>query len=523
MKRTLLNKLAVAALLAAAAALAARPVYAHGFGERYDLPIPLGYFLAGAGAAVALSFIVVGMFLGPGGGGSRYPRYNLLAAPVLGRVLSSQWLRHAVRAASLFLFAVVLSAALAGTGRPLENIAPTFVWIIWWVGMGYVAAVAGNLWALVNPWKTAFEWVQGLIGWLQGLIGENGPDEEAALFDYPEGWDVWPALLLFVAFAWVENVYADASRPFNLGVLVLAYSAITWAGMLAFGKHRWLRHGEVFSVLFGIFARFSPTEARVSDSAVCGSCSSGCVGGECVDCYECVELADPGERELNVRPYAVGLTGIGRVSTATMVFVVAALATVTFDGIVETPRWVSFQTQLYGVAEVLFGGNALKAIDTLGLMMVPTLLLVLYLIFCLAMRSLAGERVPISEVAGAFVFSLVPIALAYNIAHFLSLLLINGQLIIPLASDPFGADWNVFGTASYEPNVSIVGAKFVWFLSVAVIVAGHIASVYAAHVIALRRLGDRRAALRSQYPMLALMVGYTAISLWILAQPIVEG
>ncbi len=516
MTRTLFSKLAVAALLAAAAALAARPVYAHGFGERYDLPIPLGYFLAGAGAAVALSFIVVGMFLGPGGGGSRYPRYNLLAAPVLGRVLSSRWLRHAVRAASLFLFAVVLSAALAGTGRPLENIAPTFVWIVWWVGMGYVAAVAGNLWALVNPWKTSFEWVQG-------LIGENGPDEDAALFDYPEGWGVWPALLLFVAFAWVENVYADASRPFNLGVLVLAYSAITWAGMLAFGKHRWLRHGEVFSVLFGIFARFSPTEARVSDSVVCGSCSSGCVGGECVDCYECFELADPGERELNVRPYAVGLTGIGRVSTSPMVFVVAALAMVTFDGIVETPRWVSFQTQLYGVAEALFGGNALKAIDTLGLLMVPALLLVLYLIFCLAMRSLAGERVPTSEVAGAFVFSLVPIALAYNIAHFLSLLLINGQLIIPLASDPFGAGWNVFGTAGYEPNTTIVGAKFVWFLSVAVIVAGHIASVYAAHVIALRRLGDSHAALRSQYPMLALMVGYTAISLWILAQPIVEG
>ena len=255
----------------------------------------------------------------------------------------------------------------------------------------------------------------------------------------------------------------------------------------------------------------------------CGSCGSGCGGGECVDCYECFELAEPGERELNLRPYAVGLTGMGRVSTATMVFVVAALATVTFDGIVETPRWVSFQTQLYGVAEALFGGNALEAIDTLGLLMVPALLLAVYLIFCLAIRSLAGERVPIPEVAGAFVFSLVPIALAYNIAHFLSLLLINGQLIIPLASDPFGAGWNVFGTAGYEPNVSIVGAKFVWFLSVAVIVAGHIAAVYAAHVIALRRLGDRHAALRSQYPMLVLMVGYTAISLWILAQPIVDG
>ena len=515
MKRTL-ARLVPAALLAAAAALAAKPVYAHGFGERYDLPIPLGYFLIGAGAAVALSFIVVGAFLGPGKASFRYPRYNLLTAPALGRVLSCRWLRHGVRAAALAVFLIVLSAALLGTGRPLENIAPTFVWIIWWVGMGYVAALAGNLWALVNPWKTVFEWVQA-------LMGDDGPDEEAALFDYPEGWDLWPAVVLFFAFAWVENVYADASRPFNLGILVLAYSAITWAGMLAFGKHRWLRHCEVFSVLFSLFARFSPTEVRVSGSAVCDSCDSGCGGGACVDCYECFELAEPGERELNLRPYAVGLTGTGRVSNATMVFVVAALATVTFDGIVETPRWVSFQTHLYGVAEALFGTNALEAIDTLGLLMVPAVLLALYLVVCLAVRGLAGERVPMPEMAGAFVFSLVPIALAYNVAHFLSLLLINGQLIIPLASDPFGEGWNVLGTAGYEPNTTIVDAKFVWFLSVAVIVAGHIASVYAAHVIALRRLGDRRAALRSQYPMLALMVSYTAISLWILAQPIVQG
>ena len=515
MKRTL-ARLVPAALLAAAAALAARPVYAHGFGERYDLPIPLGYFLIGAGAAVALSFIVVGAFLGPGKASFRYPRYNLLGAPILGRVLSSRWLRLVVRAVALFIFLVVLSAGLLGTGRPLENIAPTFVWIIWWVGMGYIAALAGNLWALVNPWKTAYEWVQG-------LMGNDGPDEETALFDYPEGWDVWPAVVLFVLFAWVENVYADASRPFNLSVLVLAYSAITWAGMLAFGKHRWLRHGEVFSVLFSLFARFSPTEVRVSDESVCDSWDPRCGGGEGVDCYERFELAEPGQRELNLRPYAVGLTGMERVSPATMVFVVAALATVTFDGIVETPRWVSFQTQLYAGADALFGTNALEAIDTVGLLMVPTVLLALYLVVCLAVRGLAGERVPMSEIAGAFVFSLVPIALAYNIAHFLSLLLINGQLIIPLASDPFGAGWNVFGTAGYEPNTTIVDARFVWFLSVAVIVAGHIASVYAAHVIALRRLGDRRAALRSQYPMLALMVAYTAISLWILAQPIVEG
>ena len=124
--------------------------------------------------------------------------------------------------------------------------------------------------------------------------------------------------------------------------------------------------------------------------------------------------------------------------------------------------------------------------------------------------------------ARAFVFSLVPIALAYHLAHFLSFLLIQGQLIIPLASDPFGFGWNVLGTAGYQVNIGIVDARFAWFTAVAAIVAGHIIAVYLAHVIAIRTLRDRPLTLRSQYPMLGLMVGYTMVSLWILAQPIVE-
>ena len=125
--------------------------------------------------------------------------------------------------------------------------------------------------------------------------------------------------------------------------------------------------------------------------------------------------------------------------------------------------------------------------------------------------------------AGAgFVYSLIPIALAYHLAHFLSFLLVQGQAIIPLASDPFGSGWDLLGTAGYTIDIGVVGARFAWFTAVIGIVAGHIIAVYLAHAVALRTLGDRGAALRSQYPMLALMVGYTMLSLWILAQPIVE-
>ena len=124
--------------------------------------------------------------------------------------------------------------------------------------------------------------------------------------------------------------------------------------------------------------------------------------------------------------------------------------------------------------------------------------------------------------ARTFVYSLIPIALAYNIAHFFTLLAINGQLIISLASDPFGYGWNLLGTANYKVNIGFINAKFAWLLGVTVIVLGHVIAVYIAHVIALQKIKSPKAALRSQYPMLVLMVIYTVISLWIIAQPIVE-
>jgi hypothetical protein len=91
-----------------------------------------------------------------------------------------------------------------------------------------------------------------------------------------------------------------------------------------------------------------------------------------------------------------------------------------------------------------------------------------------------------------------------------------------LLSDPFGFGWDLFGTARYRINIAVVGARFAWFMAVGSIVLGHIIAVYLAHVIAIRNLKEPKAALRSQYPMLGLMVGYTVVSLWIIAQPIVE-
>jgi hypothetical protein len=139
------------------------------------------------------------------------------------------------------------------------------------------------------------------------------------------------------------------------------------------------------------------------------------------------------------------------------------------------------------------------------------------------MAVVSGKRLSAARLAQAFTFSLVPIAIAYHMAHYFSFLLIHGQRLVPLLSDPLGIGWDLFSTAAYRINIGIVGARFAWYSAVIAIVLGHVIAVSLAHLIAMRLLRDRTMALRSQYPMLVLMVGYTIVSLWILAQPIVEG
>ena len=496
------------------------PVFAHGFGERYDLPIPLNYFLVGASAMVALSFVVIGWFIRQGGTRSEYPRLNLwksFAFRVIGRCFAMS-----VGILSVFLLVLTVVSGIYGTEDALENFSPTFVWIIWWVGMGYLVAFIGNFWAIANPWQIIFTWAQLVLG-VKG----------SPKFRWPSWLDAWPALLGFFIFAWVENVFPGGSRPYSLAWIIVIYSLITWMGMFLFGKYVWLKRGDPFSVLFALFARFSPTEVRVAktngNEDVCTICISGCSASTydksdvqgCVDCYECWELADDDYKEFSIRPWAMGLSRGERVSPAVVAFHITALASVTFDGFSETPGWVAIQTLLWPFVDPV-PGSAVQTIESLGILFVPLVFASVYILLCGRVSRLSGGEMPQGEVIRSFVFSLVPIALAYNLSHYLSFILISGQQIVPLVSDPFGTGLNILGTAEYVPNIGIIDARFAWIVSVTSLVVGHIVSVYVAHIISLRRTSNHIKAVKSQSPMLLLMVFYTAVSLWIVAQPLVD-
>jgi hypothetical protein len=500
------SRVAAAALAFSLILVGARPALAHGFGPTYDIPIPLWLYLYGAAAAVVLSFLPLALF-------SRkeqdspyeYPRFDLFRFRPLRTFLTSRLLTGGLRLLSVALFLVVVISGLVGL-QSGYNITPTFVWIIWWVGFSLLTAFVGNLWPLVNPWRVVFDWAEGLarrLGYRDGLELDE---------PYPQALGIWPAVGLYLVFVWIENVFSGSYVPRYIVLFTLAYSLITLYGMAFFGKETWLRRGDPFSVFFGLLGRFAPTEVRVKDPVVCLGCD-GCgdeVAGRCVNCYECFARAAPEERELNLRPPAVGLGLPEKGAQGGAAFVIAVLAGVTFDGLLETPLWLEI-VRLTPVTQ------------TLGTILLPLLFFGIYLGFVELSRILGGGGgIGLRRYAAAYAFSLVPIAIAYQAAHYYTYLLVQGQMIISLVSDPLGWGWNLFGTADFEPRYGIVGAGFVWYSQVALIVAGHVIAVYLAHSISLRLLRDPGRALRSQIPMLVLMVLYTMTSLWILAQPIVE-
>jgi hypothetical protein len=476
--------LTVAAVIALC--LLASPAQAHGFGQRYDLPLPLSLYLFGTAAAVVLSFVIVGLFARHTPGARGYPRLDLNDYRV-GRWISHSAVLSALRLIAVALLALTIAAGFFGNQNPYQNLAPTLVWIIFWVGLAMFSAFLGDLWALLNPWRTLFDWADRLS---HNFIGRG----LALRLPYPETLGAWPAVLLLFAVSWTELVFPSPAAPSNIAWLAVLYCVITWIGMALFGSATWGRRGEVFSVFFGVFARFAPTEAGIRQASGAGG--------------------------LALRPFGAGLLANEPASGSMVAFVLLVLASVLYDGLLTTPEWAELERTLVGFLPGA-GEFASLLIRTAGLLAFWGMFLGAYLAVS-AVMSMVAASLSAPQIAQSFVFTLVPIAIAYHLAHYLVYLITQGQYIIPLASDPFGYGWNLFGTAGYQVDIAVVGARFAWYAAVSSIVLGHVAAVYLADVRAHQIFTARSAALRSQVPLTGLMVVYTFVSLSILAEPIVE-
>lgn len=471
------HALACAALLVAMPA----PARAHGIGQTFVLPLPLWVWLTGAAASIALTFAMLVFLRAPRAGRDRSLALPALPAPVLA----------VLRAAFLALLVFVTVAGFIGVQDAYANVLPVFVWVLWWVGFAIAAALIGDVWHVLNPFRTLF-------GALLRLV----PSIAARPRAYPAWLGAWPAVAIFVLFAWAELVWLGNDSPRNLAIAITVYTAFTLAAMATFGP-AWLQRGEAFSVAFSVFGRFAPVQADG-------------LGG------------------MRLRWWGAGLLSHEPVSVSFLVFVLAMLATVTYDGFLETPAFRAILNAVYesqNLFDALYalvegtGLSDLQLLETFALLCAPALFLAAYALTAAAMRALAaltgGPRLSVRAVATAFVLSLVPIAVAYHISHYFVLLLTAGQSVILFVSDPMGWGWDLFGTRDYAENFSIVNPYVFWYTAATLIVVGHVLAVYVAHISALRLFANPRAAWVSQLPMMALMIAYTVSSLWIMAQPMV--
>jgi hypothetical protein len=461
---------AAAALLAVAA-----PAHAHGFGQRYDLPLPLSLYICGAALTVVVSCLMLAFYVRRAPTDSQIPQLDLLSTRV-GRALASPAVVGALRGLAVALYFLLLFAGFFGDANPFRNIAPVAIWALWWVGLAYFSALVGDLWRVVNPLDTIF------------AVAEPWIARRFRTREAPESMRSWPVVACFLVFIWMEVAWEGSDSPFGVAVAMAAYSALTWLGMAIFGREAWLAQGEVFSRVFGLLARFSPMQVDVRGRRIAA---------------------------WRLRPYAVGLLQREPLDASAMALVIVLLASVSFDGFLETPAWAAIVEAGAGESSgVLRAG---------GLLAASLLFAAVYLLFSrLIALGGADPAITTRRIAGLFVLTLVPIAIAYEVAHYLSFLVQAGQYAVTLASDPFGWGWNLFGTKHHFVRPAIVDARLTWIVSLVAIVAGHIAALYLGHVLSLREYADRRKAVRSQGPMLVLMVAYTMLSLWIIAQPVVS-
>jgi hypothetical protein len=459
-------------LLAMAAGLAVLPglAAAHGFGSRYELSIPPWLFVTGGAGVVLVSFVVVSVFAGTERGRFTYEARPLRETP-FGAVTRPVLVRLA-RVGAVALLVLGVLAGLFGPQVGTRNLLPNLVWVGWWVGYTFSVILVGNTWPVVNPWKTIYEWGGAVLGWEPTL-------------DWEYSYGSVPTLVLFLGFAWLEVIAPISDSPVWLAAIVLWYSSYLWAGMLLFGKVVWLREADPFTRLFHYLGKFAPLSPEN--------------GGE-------------------LRMYGVGLVPDEEslYRAGALPFLVAVLYTVTFDGFIGTPEWRAIARAAPELPIPYLTSTALMLVG-LGLFVTA------YVGFAWLIKLAAGEAVDTLTIARRFALSLLPIAIAYQVSHFYTFLLIQGQFLALALVDPFGLGWTLPGLAGFEPTTQLpfLSVSFVWQSQVALIVLGHIVAVWVAHQIALDVFTERWTAVRSQLPMMGLMVGYTMLSLWILTRPVV--
>ncbi|GGK74585.1 hypothetical protein Sme01_34130 [Sphaerisporangium melleum] len=432
---------------------------AHGIGGRQDLPIPFVAALIGAVVALLVSFAGLGvLWTEPRlAGALQYARP--VAAGIRGLVNAAAW-RWAVRVAGLLAAAYFCVGLLFGPDRAANPTAGVF-YVLFWVGLVPLSLLFGPVWRALNPLRTLHLLACAALR----------RDPRRGMRPLPEGLGYWPAAAGLFAFTWLELVGPERATLPVIGAWLATYSVVMLAGAVVFGSG-WFGKGDAFEAYSDLIGRLAPI-GRNPDGA------------------------------LTWRNPLDGMAGLER-APGLVALVVLLLGSTMYDSLSNAPIWVRF-IQESGIPAPVLG--------TAGLVVVIGLVLAAYLATTAWAGRLGGAEP--GRTAGELAHSIVPIAVGYLIAHYFTLLLLEGQRTLALLSDPLvvGADW--LGTAGWTVSAAGLSPASIAMLQVTVIIVGHVMGTVLAHDRALA-LFPRRTAVMGQIPLLVLMVVYTVTGLMLL-------
>lgn len=461
---------------------------AHSFGVPYNLPVPFWLYGFGASAALLLSLLVTAYF-------ARIPASAPADAAAdtarpHDRLALNSPIVASLRAGGCATLLLSILAGLIGNPDAGVNINMTLFWVVFALLFYYLTAFSGDLYAVINPWRSLCTYIETFV-----------PKAFVARTRFPSALHYWPALILYVAYIWIE-LFGN-TQPRSLALILIGYTGVNLGGAALIGKDAWFRYGEFFSVLFRLAGMLAPIDYPVEDD----------------------------DRRVRVqfrRPLSALFTDRAE-NAGMLLFILFAISSTAFDGFHETSTWVTiFWKGIYPPLQSALGLPYRELVafyhywQWAALVVSPLFYLGLYVTFIWLAKTLAGSSISLRYLALRFAYSIVPIAFAYSAAHYLAFAVSQASEVLHMASDPFGFGWNLLGTADWVKPV-ILSAQVVWHMQVGLIVLGHILGVYVAHVESLRLFANERRALVSQLPMLALMMIFTTLGLWILSLPIAAG
>lgn len=470
-RAALVGLLAGSALLAAVAVPA--PALAHGIVGKTDLPIPRWLFAWAAAVVLIISFVALAT-LWP------KPRLENARRKVLLRYPA--WLQVIPGAIGLALFGIVVYAGIAGEQiSDTANLAPTSIYVTFWVGLAFASFLLGDVFRAFNPWRAFAR----AVAWVATKArGERGLPEP---LPYPPWLGRWPAALGILGFAWLELTYSRVdNRPSTLVYFALAYAAVQLLGMSLFGIETWESRGDGFSVYYNLFSRLS--------------------------------VFDWLRDRLEYRPPLSGVVKLTPLP-GTVALLAVMVGSTSFDGFEQGSTWLNSiepRFQDFWSSLGFSASTSLELAASLGLVLAVLIIAALYLLGIAGMHTVDPGHSTL-DLARRFIHTMVPIGLAYVIAHYWSLLVYQSQALGYLVSDPLGHGSNIFGTAGSQIDYSVLTPNSIWYVQVIALVFGHACGLALAHDKALVMYRNPRQAVRSQYWMLAVMVAFTSLGLWLLS------